>query len=96
MFGPETFIERMADDSMAPRIARGTYVYVDPDEPAEHGRIVAACADGPDSATLVRLFVVECGRHILRALDPAWSDVALTDQNETMLRGVVVFVGWRV
>ena len=29
VFGPETFIERMADDSMAPRIGRGAYVRPD-------------------------------------------------------------------
>ncbi len=31
---------RVADDAMAPRIARGDFVYVDPDEPVVDGSVV--------------------------------------------------------
>ena len=41
MFGPETFIVRIADDAMAPRVRAGDYVWIDPDEPAVDGRLVA-------------------------------------------------------
>ena len=41
MFGRETFIVRVAEDAMAPRVRAGDYVWVDPDEPAADGRLVA-------------------------------------------------------
>ena len=90
-FGPETFVERVGDDAVA-----GGFAYVDPDEPAVHGRIVAMRADGPGSATLVRLMAVENGRSVLRAANPVGPDIAVTRANETMIRGVVVFVGQAV
>ena len=40
VFGPETFVERVSDDGMVPRISRGDYVYVDPDGPAADGSVV--------------------------------------------------------
>ena len=52
-FGPETFVERVGDDALAPIAATRDFAYVDPDEPAAHGRIVAVRAHGPGSATLV-------------------------------------------
>ena len=61
MFGPETFVERVGDDALAPLAAAGGFAYVNPDEPATHGRIVAVGADGLGSATLVRRLVVEDG-----------------------------------
>ena len=41
MYGRETFLVRMADDSMSPALRAGDYAYVDPAEPAEPGRLVA-------------------------------------------------------
>ena len=38
MFGRETFIVRVAEDAMAPRVRAGDYVWIDPDEPAADGR----------------------------------------------------------
>ena len=78
MHGRETFIVRAGDDGAAPRVASGEYAWVDPDEPAEHGRLVALWEDGEDSATLVRLLVVEDGRRILRALDEGWPEIEVT------------------
>ena len=75
---------------------RGDYVHVDPDEPAAHGRYVAVWADGPGSATIVRLMAVEDGRRILRAMAGGQPDIAIDGDNETMIRGVVVFAGRRV
>ena len=93
MHGPETFIARAADDGASPRVARGDWVWVDPDEPADHGRLVAVWADGTEPATLVRLMVVEGGRRVLRALEAGFADIEVTRENETMIRGTVVFAG---
>ena len=93
MFGPETSVERVGDDARAPLAAAGDFAYVDPDESAAHGRIVAVRADGPGSATLVRLMAVENGRSVLRAASPGRPDMEVTRDNETMIRAVVVFVG---
>ena len=41
MFGRETFIVRVAEDAMAPRVRAGDYIWIDPDEPAADGRLVA-------------------------------------------------------
>ena len=41
MFDRETFVVRVAEDAMAPRVRVGNYVWVNPDEPAADGRPVA-------------------------------------------------------
>ena len=61
VFGPETFVERVGDDALAPFAAAGGFAYFDPDEPAVHGPIVAVRADGPGCATPVRRLIVEDG-----------------------------------
>ena len=69
MFGRETFIVRIADDAMAPRVRAGDNVWIDPDEPAADGRLVAVCGPGRGGETVVRLLVERDGRRTLRALD---------------------------
>ena len=91
-YGPDTFVMRVEDDSMAPRFLRGDYVYVDPDEPAAHGRYVAI-RDGAAGAGVVRRYLVEAGRRVIRALHPDLPDRVLTYDNETDLRGTVVLRG---
>ena len=54
---------------------------------------MAVRADGPGSATLVRLMAVENGRSVLRAANPGRPDMEVTRVNETTIRAVVVFVG---
>ena len=93
MFGPETFVERVGDDAMAPLAAAGDFAYVDPDEPTAHGRIVAVRVDDPGSATLGPLMAVESGRSVLRAGNPSRPDLEVTHANEAMIRAVVVFAG---
>ena len=93
MFGSETFIERVGDDALAPAVPEGWYAWVDPDEPARDGRLVAVWADAPGSATLVRAYHVKEGVRVLRAANPGWPEIVLGRDNETMIRGVVVFVG---
>ena len=84
---------RAADDGAAPRVARGDWVWVDPDEPVEPGRLAAAWADGTESATMVRLMVADGGRRVLRALEAGFPDIEVTRDNETMIRGTVVLAG---
>ena len=90
MYGPEMQIERVEDDGMAPRIERGEFVYVDPDEPAVDGSVVLF---GYGEAAVVRLLVVEGGRRALRALDEEYAEIVVDADNETGIRGVVMFVG---
>ena len=44
MFGRETFIVRIVDDVMAPRVRAGDYVWIDPDAPAAHTAAWSRCA----------------------------------------------------
>ena len=91
-YGRETFVARMADASMAPDLPRGWWAFVDPDEPMAPGRLVGV--DDPETGEVtVRRLVEEDGRRMLRAADPAWPDVVVTADNETLIRGTVVFVG---
>ena len=93
MFGPETFIVRIADDAMAPRVRAGDYVWIDPDEPAADGRLVAVRDPGRGGETVVRRLVERDGRRTLRALDGRCPERTVDADNETDIRGVVVFVG---
>ena len=93
MFGSETFIVRIAEDAMAPRVRAGDYVWVDPDEPAADGRLVAVRDPERGGETVVRLLVERDGRRILRALDDCCPERIIDSGNETEIRGVVVFVG---
>ena len=93
MFGRETFIVRVAEDAMAPRVRVGDYVWVDPDEPAADGRLVAVRDPGRGGETVVRLLVERDGHRVLRALDERCPERTVDAGNETDIRGVVVFVG---
>ena len=71
------------------RTAAGDFASVDPDELAAHGRIVAVRADGPGSATLVRLMAVERERPERTAGgEPQPPRHGVTRANETMMRAV--------
>ena len=93
MFGRETFIVRIADDAMAPCVRAGDYVWIDPDEPAADGRLVAVCDPGRGGETVVRRLVERDGRRTLHALDARCPERTVDASNETDIRGVVVFVG---
>ena len=93
MFGDETFVVRVADDGMAPRIAVGDFAWVDPHEPAVHGSVVLFGA----GVGVVRLLKADAGRRVPVAVDrDIRPDIVLDADNETGLRGVVRFVGRRV
>ncbi len=70
MSGRETFIVRVAEDAMAPRVWMGDYVWVDPDEPDEpaaHGRLVAVRDPGRGGETVVGLLIERAGSGARRA-----------------------------
>ena len=91
MFGPETFVERVSDDGMAPRISRGDYVYVDPDGPAADGSVVLF---GRGADAVARLLVAEAdGRRVLRAARDGYPEIVVDADNEADIRGVAVFAG---
>ena len=93
IFGSETFIVRVAEDAMAPRVRVGDYVWVDPDEPAADGRLVAERDPGRGGETVVRLLIERDERRILRALNDRCPGRTVDAGNETDIRGVVVLVG---
>ena len=82
MFGRETFIVRIAEDAMAPRVRVGDDVRVDPDEPAAHGRLVAVRDPGRGGETVLRLLIERDGRRILRTLDDRCPERTVDAGNE--------------
>ena len=91
-YGPETFVARMPDDSMAPEVPKGWWAFVDPDEPMASGLLLGV-DDQETGDVTVRRLVEEDGRRYLRATDPAWPEIEVTYDTETLIRGTVVFVG---
>ena len=69
MFGRETFIVRIADDAMAPRVRADDCVRIDPDVPAVHGSLVAVRDPARGGETVVRRLVEHDGRRTVCALD---------------------------
>ena len=88
--GPDTFVLRVAGQSMAPRFPEGDYIFVDPDVPAENGRFVVVRRD--DGATFKQL-VEEDGRRFLRAANPDWPEPIVEVDAHASICGVVVFQG---
>ena len=77
----------------APTCSTGDYIWIDPDEPAVDGRLVAVRDPDRGGETVVRR-LVECeGRRTLHALDARCPERTIDADNETDIRGVVVFVG---
>ena len=93
MFGRETFIVRIAEDAMAPRVRAGDYVWIDPDEPAVDGSFVAVRDPARGGETVVRVLVERGGRRTWRALDARFPERSVDAGNKTDIRGIVVFVG---
>ena len=73
---------------MAPRVRVGDYVWIDPAEPAAHGRFVAVRDPGRGEETVVRLLIERDGRRILRALDGRCPERTAGAGNDTDIRGV--------
>ena len=91
-YGTDTFTVRVVGDDMAPKFSDGDFAYVDPDEPAVNGRFVGV-QECESRETVVRLYVVEDGKRLLRAMRAEISDRVMTSDNETDIRGTVVAWG---
>ena len=92
-FGPRGFVVRVPDDVMRPAFRAGDFAYVDPDAPVVPGTFVCVRCGG---TTTVRLCAEERGRRLLRTLEPDRVVCEVNTDNETMIRGAVVFLGRRV
>ncbi len=68
---------------MAPRVRAGDYVWVDPDEPAADGRLVAVRDPARGGETVVRLLVERDGRRTLCTLDGLCPERTVDAGNET-------------
>ena len=90
--GPDTFVLRVAGESMAPRFPDGDYVFVDPDVPAENGSFVVVRRANDGAATFKQL-VVEDDRRYLKAANPNWPEPIVEAEPDAAVCGVVVFQG---
>ena len=90
--GPDTFVLKVAGESMAPRFPDGDYIFVDPDVPAESGKFVVVRRPDDGAATFKQL-VVEDGRRYLKAANPAWPEPIVEAHPDAAVCGVVVFQG---
>ena len=88
--GPNTFVLKVAGDSMAPRFPDGDYIYVDPDLPAENGGFVVVRRPEGGDATFKQL-VEEDGRRFLKAANPDWPERIVELAPGAAVCGVVFF-----
>ena len=85
---PATFIVRVEGDSMEGTIRSGDWLVVDCSLDARHGDVVVAHLGG--EATVKRL-LVEGGRAILAADNPAYPPIESDDDQELVIWGVVTY-----
>lgn len=92
--GPRAYCVRVRGDSMAnpggrPSYADGDIIFVDPDrEPAAGDRVIVVLANQPE-ATFKQL-LIEDGRRILKALNPAWAPRYIDLDDSAKITGVVI------
>lgn len=92
--GPRAYCVRVRGDSMAnpggrPSYADGDIIFVDPDrEPAAGDRVIVVLANQPE-ATFKQL-LIEDGRRILKALNPAWAPRYIDLDDSARVVGVVI------
>lgn len=87
-----TFVLRVKGESMEPKFHDGDLIFVDPEVPPSGGRYVVASLEGDREATF-RQLIVEGGRRYLKALNPDWPERIVEMDEDTVIRGVVVFKG---
>ncbi|MDQ3919677.1 MAG: translesion error-prone DNA polymerase V autoproteolytic subunit [Acidobacteriota bacterium] len=80
-----TYVVRVEGDSMAGEIHDGDLLVVDRSLEPRHGDVVIACVDGEMT---VKRFVVEGGRRLLAAENPAYPAVELGGEREFLIWGV--------
>ena len=90
--GPNSFVLKVAGESMAPRFPHGDYIFVDPDRPAENGGFVVVRRPGGGDATFKQL-LEEDGRRFLKAANPNWPEPIVEVEPGASVCGVVVFQG---
>ena len=90
--GPDTFVLRIAGESMAPSFPDGDYIFVDPDLTADHGSFVVVRRPADGAATFKQL-VVENDRRYLKAANPNWPQPIIEADADAAVCGVVFFRG---
>ena len=80
-----TYIVRVEGDSMEGEIRHDDRLIVDRSLEPRHGDVVVACVDGE---LLVKRLVVEDGKHLLVAENPAYPAVELNGDRELVIWGV--------
>ncbi len=88
----EPYALRVLDDSMAPEIASGTVVVVDPGEPAEDGSLVVLEHEGEVVLRRLRLGPADGTDAAARCVAPAGPEILLDGEWRRALRGVVTAV----
>ena len=88
--GRDTFVLKVAGESMAPRFPDGDFIFVDPDLPAGNGSYVVVRRPDDGAATFKQL-VVENERRYLKAANPNWPEPIVEAQADTAVCGVVFF-----
>ena len=90
--GPDTFVVRASDDSMAPKFDAGEYLFVDPAVTPRTGRYVVVRSE-PSHHWIVRQLIDDGAHRYLRALNPDWPQPIVEIGCTADIRGVVIFKG---
>lgn len=88
----EGFALKVRGESMEPMFFEGDIVFIDPDVPAESGRIVAAVDDGAaDPEATLKKLVKDGPDYYLKALNPDWPGPKFQPFTQSMrIAGVAV------
>jgi len=81
------YVIRVRGDSMEPRIQDGDLILVDYSKEPHPGNIVIALVNG---AAVVKKFMLEMGRVILRSANPRYSDIEIMEPDQFQIAGVVL------
>ena len=81
------YVIRVTGDSMEPRIEHGDLVLVDYTKEPRPGNIVIALING---AAVVKKFLRQKGRVILRSTNPKYSDIEIAEADQFVIAGVVL------
>lgn len=88
----EGFALKVRGESMEPMFYEGDIVFIDPEVPAESGRIVAAVDDGAaDPEATLKKLVKDGSEYYLKALNPDWPGPKFQPFTQSMrIAGVAV------
>lgn len=93
--GPRTYILRVSGESnydpAGPKsYADGDLIFVDPDKPADNGKMVVVRLEDDNTATFKRLLIEPDGSQLLKALNPDWRPRYMRVESEATICGVVI------